>query len=72
MTSPADSNRVQGSGPRSPDSPSFEHSPTIEKGTVEARQGYRGLTVLYILVISLVLAIVAYLVLHFYFLGGVP
>ena len=42
---------------------------TIEKSSVEARQGFRGKPVLYILLASLVLAIAAYLVLHIYFLG---
>jgi hypothetical protein len=48
-----------------------DRSPAIEKGAIEARQGFRGRHVLYVLAISLILALIAYLVLHFYFLGDV-
>jgi hypothetical protein len=41
----------------------------IEKSPIDARQGFRGRPVLYVLIASLVLALAAYLVLHFYFLG---
>ncbi len=43
----------------------------IEKSAVEARQGFRGKHVLYVLCASLALAVLAYLVLHIYFLGGI-
>jgi hypothetical protein len=43
----------------------------IEKSPIDARQGFRGKPVLNVLIASLVLALAAYLVLHFYFLGTV-
>jgi hypothetical protein len=46
-----------------------EGSHTIEKGPIEARQGFRGKPVLYVLLASLLLAIGAYLVLQFYYFG---
>ncbi len=53
-------------------SPRGTKSPDIiEKSPVEARQGYRGVTVLYVLILSLFLAFFAYLGLHFYFVGAV-
>jgi hypothetical protein len=41
----------------------------IEKGSIEARQGFRGKPVLYVLLASLLLAIAAYLALHFFYFG---
>jgi hypothetical protein len=46
-----------------------ESGHTIEKGPIEARQGFRGKPVLYVLIASLLLAIAAYVVLQFYYFG---
>lgn len=56
---------------RSPDSADKQAPGHIEKGPIEARQGYKGRPVLYVLGASLALAILAYLVLHLYFLGSI-
>lgn len=40
------------------------------KGPVEARQGFRDTPILWVLGISLALAIFAYVVLHLYFIGS--
>ncbi len=42
---------------------------TVEKGAVEARQGFLGRPVLWVLVSSLGLAVAAYLILYSYFFG---
>ena len=41
----------------------------IEKNAVETRQGFRGLPILYVLLASLMLAVAAYFIVHFYFFG---
>ncbi len=56
---------------RSADVPPGGTGAPIEKSAVEARQGIRGKHMLYVLGASLVLAILAYLVLHIYFLGDI-
>jgi hypothetical protein len=42
----------------------------VVKGPVEARQGFRDAPVVWVLGISLALAIVAYVILHLYFIGS--
>jgi hypothetical protein len=57
--------------PRDEGGSSGDGAPAMEKGPVEARQGFRGSHVLYILLASLALAAIAYLAIHYYFFGSV-
>ncbi len=50
--------------------PGAAGAPRIQKSTVEARQGRRGVHVLIILAVSLALLAIAYFVIYGYFAGA--